>query len=219
MARPTITLTEDQRREMETLAALRKQDRIADYIGIPQNTSRAICARDEEGVACYKMGKAKAIAQVASGLLQKARSGDTTSAIYYLKTQASWRETVGGDLAGKVDTGGRDALAKQLDTIAERQKTDRHRGIPLRSRPPAVAGGDALVALLDLQFLYRWAVVMWLWGGGIRARRNDPAKQPLGTRGWVKLYGFGPANRPLRHLRVWPEFGPGGDFGHGDVLS
>ncbi|PWE30003.1 hypothetical protein DDZ14_16320 [Maritimibacter sp. 55A14] len=70
----------------------------------------------------YKRGKAKAIAHVANGLLQKARAGDTTSTIFYLKTQAGWWETVGLDHAGQLDTGdGRDALAKLLDTIAERQ--------------------------------------------------------------------------------------------------
>lgn len=93
MARPTITLTDDQCREVETLAALLNQDQIADYFGISRNTFRAICARDEEVGARYKRGKAKAIAHVAHGLLQKARSGDTTSSIFYLKTQAGWRET------------------------------------------------------------------------------------------------------------------------------
>lgn len=93
MARPTITLTEDQVREVETLAALLNQEQIADYFGIVRNTFRAICERDEEVAVRYKRGRAKAIAHVANGLLQKARAGDTTSAIFYLKTQAGWRET------------------------------------------------------------------------------------------------------------------------------
>jgi hypothetical protein len=86
-------LDEDQVREVETLAALLNQDQIADYFGICRNTLRAICNRDEEVAARYKRGKAKAIAHVANTLLQKARSGDTTSAIFYLKTQGGWRET------------------------------------------------------------------------------------------------------------------------------
>lgn len=93
MARPPITLTEDQVREVETLAALLNQDQIADYFGIARNTFRAICERDEEVLARYKRGKAKAIAHVANGLLQRARAGDTVSSIFYLKTQAGWRET------------------------------------------------------------------------------------------------------------------------------
>ncbi len=93
MGRPPIILTEAQCQEVETLAALLNQEQIADYFGIARNTFRAICERDEEVVARYKRGKAKAIAHVANGLLQKARSGDTTSSIFYLKTQAGWRET------------------------------------------------------------------------------------------------------------------------------
>ncbi|WP_254919260.1 hypothetical protein [Oceanicola sp. 22II-s10i] len=92
MPRPPIILCDDQVREVETLAALLSQEQIADYFGICRTTFRAICARDEEVRVRYKRGKAKAIAHVANGLLQKARTGDTTSSIFYLKTQAGWRE-------------------------------------------------------------------------------------------------------------------------------
>ncbi|KAA0909577.1 hypothetical protein FLO80_20985 [Aquicoccus porphyridii] len=124
MARPTITLTEDQVREVETLAALLNQEQIADYFGIARNTFRAICDRDEEVAARYKRGKAKAIAHVANGLLQKARAGDTTCAIFYLKTQAGWFDIprAGGDVAASAGdgAGGGDALKRLLDKIAER---------------------------------------------------------------------------------------------------
>lgn len=93
MARPSIHLSDEQCREVETLAALLSQEQIADYFGIARNTFRAICARDPEVLERYKRGKAKAIAHVANGLLQKARNGCTTSSIFYLKTQAGWRET------------------------------------------------------------------------------------------------------------------------------
>lgn len=93
MARPQIMLSEAQCAEVETLAALLNQDQIADYFGISRNTFRAICDRDAEVLERYKRGKAKAIAHVANGLLQKARAGCTTSSIFYLKTQAGWRET------------------------------------------------------------------------------------------------------------------------------
>lgn len=93
MARPKRTLTPDQVREVGTLAALLNQDQIADYFGIARNTFRAICERDPDVLARYKKGKAKAIAHVANGLLQRARNGDTASSIFYLKTQAGWRET------------------------------------------------------------------------------------------------------------------------------
>lgn len=93
MPRPAITLTVEQIREIETLAALLNQDQIADYLGIARTTFHAICKRDAEVAERYRRGKAKAIAHVANGLLQKARAGDRTAAIFYLKTQAGWRET------------------------------------------------------------------------------------------------------------------------------
>lgn len=123
MGRPIITLDAEQVREVETLAALLNQDQIADYLGIARNTFRAICARDEEVAARYKKGKAKAIAHVANGLLQKARAGDTTCAIFYLKTQAGWVDTPKAQAPGVHEAstnGGKDTLQQMLDEIAER---------------------------------------------------------------------------------------------------
>ena len=88
-----IEISDAQRQEVETLAALLSQEQIADYLGISRNTFRAICERDPDIGERYKRGKAKAIAHVAKGLLQKARGGHTASSIFYLKTQAGWRET------------------------------------------------------------------------------------------------------------------------------
>jgi hypothetical protein len=133
MGRRPITLTQDQCHEVETLAALLSQEQIADYFGIARNTFRAICDRDEEIAARYKRGKAKAIAHVANGLLQRARAGDTASSIFYLKTQAGWRETATVEHAGTVaTTGGAEALKAFLDEVAER----RHRiGMPSPALP------------------------------------------------------------------------------------
>ena len=139
MARPAITLTGDQCREVETLAALLNQEQIADYFGIARNTFRAICDRDPEVLERYKRGKAKAIAHVANGLLQKARSGCTTSSIFYLKTQAGWRETAAIEHSGTTaveHTGAAsEKLAMFLDRIAERQAA------PGASEPPRIAQG------------------------------------------------------------------------------
>lgn len=125
MGRPPITLTQTQCNEVETLAALLSQEQIADYFGIACNTFRAICDRDEEVLARYKKGKAKAIAHVANGLLQKARSGDTASSIFYLKTQAGWRETAAIEHSGPqggpiAPSSARERLQEYLDRIAER---------------------------------------------------------------------------------------------------
>lgn len=90
---PPKTLTPEQVAEVSTLAAVLSQEQIADYFGIARSTFALICERQPEVLGQYKKGKARAIGTVAKGLLQKARDGDTASAIFYLKTQAGWRET------------------------------------------------------------------------------------------------------------------------------
>ena len=87
------TLTADQTVQVEALAAYLSQDQIADYFGITRPTFAAMIERDPEIALRYKRGKAKAIGTVAQGLLQQAREGNMTAAIFYLKTQAGWRET------------------------------------------------------------------------------------------------------------------------------
>lgn len=93
MGRKAKTLTDKQLAEVETLGAVLPVEQIAAYLGVGKTTFYAMMERDPEISERYKRGKAKAIRDVASGLLQKARNGDTASAIFYLKTQAGWRET------------------------------------------------------------------------------------------------------------------------------
>jgi IS30 family transposase len=88
-----VDLTAEQKVQVEALAAYLTSDQIADYFGVARSTWYSILERDPEVFERYKRGKADAIRSVAGGLLQKARDGDTTSAIFYLKTQAGWRET------------------------------------------------------------------------------------------------------------------------------
>lgn len=91
--RPLIVLTDEQRNELETLAAVLNVEQIADYFGISRRVFYDIMERDKEVSAQYKKGKAKAVGFVAQNLIQKARSGDLGAQIFYLKTQAGWKET------------------------------------------------------------------------------------------------------------------------------
>ena len=91
--RPRTELTDAQIAELETLAAVLNQDQIADYMGIPARTLRAIFSRDKLVSAAYKKGRAKAIGRVSQSLLRSATEGNTTAQIFYLKTQAGWKET------------------------------------------------------------------------------------------------------------------------------
>jgi IS30 family transposase len=93
MGRKAKELTDEQRAQVEALAAYLSQEQIADFLGIGKTTWYAMLERDPDISERYKRGKAKAIVSIAQGLLKKARDGDTTSAIFYLKTQANWRET------------------------------------------------------------------------------------------------------------------------------
>lgn len=126
MGRRAITLTEAQKAEVETLAAVLSTEQIADYFGIGRRTFWDLMARDEEIAVRYKRGKARAIGAIAQGLIQKARSGDTTSMIFFLKTQAGWRETATIEHApafGPSDPAhsAADRVRQMLDRIAERQ--------------------------------------------------------------------------------------------------
>ena len=121
MARPQVELTPEQIAQVETLASVLSQEQIADYLGIAKSTFQAILDRDPVVFGHYKKGKSKAIASVAQGLLKKALSGDTASAIFYLKTQGGWVETrnhkIGGDLSlidkmGNLDTEQLEALGR-----------------------------------------------------------------------------------------------------------
>lgn len=125
MGRPERVLSEAQKAEVETLAAVLTAEQIADYFGIGRTTFYAMMGRDEEIAARYKKGKARAIGAIAQSLIAKARAGDTTSMIFFLKTQAGWRETSAVEHSGVIAvpteaSSASSRLAALLDRIAER---------------------------------------------------------------------------------------------------
>jgi len=93
MARPRKTLTPEQAKEVETLAAVLNQEQIADYFGIDAETFVAIRKRNPEVFRSYKRGKARAIGSIGGNLISQAKAGNVAAAIFYLKTQAGWKET------------------------------------------------------------------------------------------------------------------------------
>ena len=90
--KPKIVFTQDQIDQVEKLASLLTKGQLCDYLGISEPTFRAIEARQAEVSFAYKKGKGKAIASVAASLLKQAQKGNMTAAIFFLKTQASWKE-------------------------------------------------------------------------------------------------------------------------------
>ena len=103
MARPRKELTEEQIIQVEALASCLTMEQIADYFGMSQDTLSAICEREPEVLRRYKKGKSGVIYDIANSLITKARDGDTTSQIFFLKTQARWRETSTHEIIGKGD--------------------------------------------------------------------------------------------------------------------
>lgn len=95
---PKKIIDEEDLPLIEEMAALLSKKQLADYMGMHDDTFRAIEKRQPEVAFAFARGKAKAIAEIAEGLTTNARNGDTQSQIFYLKTQAGWRETVNNDI-------------------------------------------------------------------------------------------------------------------------
>ena len=91
--RPFIEFTDTQVAQVEALAAVLSKKQTADYMGVSETTFREIEGRQEEVSDAYKRGKAKAINRMGQSLVMQAEDGNTSAAIFYLKTQAGWRET------------------------------------------------------------------------------------------------------------------------------
>ena len=93
MGRPRKTLTPEQVEQVGKLASVLTLEQIADFLGVSDKTLRRRMQEDPNILSVYKSGKQRAVAGVATSLLQQAREGNTTAMIFYLKTQAGWRET------------------------------------------------------------------------------------------------------------------------------
>jgi len=91
--RPIKRLKTEEIDKVEVLGSVLSIEQIADYFGMSKTTFYAIMERQPIVNERYKKGKAKAIGTVAQGLLQQARDGNTSAAMFYLKTQAGWKET------------------------------------------------------------------------------------------------------------------------------
>jgi DNA-binding XRE family transcriptional regulator len=90
--RPPVVLTDEQIIELKALSAVLNKEQLADYFGVSHVTLLAIEERQPEVSLAYKNGKAKAIASIGGNLISQAKSGNTAAAIFYLKTQAGWKE-------------------------------------------------------------------------------------------------------------------------------
>jgi hypothetical protein len=93
MPRSPTVLSQQEIEQVEKLGRMLTIEQIADYFGISRPTFYAIMERQPEVSLHYKRGKAQAIGTVAQNLIQQAMNGNTSAAMFYLKTQAGWKET------------------------------------------------------------------------------------------------------------------------------
>ena len=87
--------TDDTRRLVESSSGLGlPHESIAVLVGIDDKTLRKYYRSELD------MGKAKANGQIAKTLYSKAVAGDTTSLIWWTKSQMRWSETVRNEVTG-----------------------------------------------------------------------------------------------------------------------
>ena len=87
--------TDESRKLVETSSGL----------GLPHESIAALLGIDDKTLRKYyreelDIGKAKANGQIAKTLYQKALAGDTTSLIWWTKSQMRWSETVKQEVTG-----------------------------------------------------------------------------------------------------------------------
>lgn len=114
-----IVLTPEQVQQVRVLSAYMTQQQIGDFFGFNERTFRKIKARQPNVEAAYKAGRAAGVGRVAEGLYQMAAGGDLTAMIFYLKTQAGWRETTRHDVDHRSSDGSMTPKAAVQLTDAE----------------------------------------------------------------------------------------------------
>lgn len=85
-------LTEKEIIQVESLAATLRIEQIADYFGISEQTFSRIKQRQPKVLEAYKKGRAKIINNIGDNLIQSALEGDAVRQMFFLKTQAGWKE-------------------------------------------------------------------------------------------------------------------------------
>ena len=116
-----IVLSYEQLIELGSLAGVLSIEQMADYFGIVRTTFHTILERQPEALVQYKKGRSKVIKNVGNGLIEKALNGDTASSIFYLKTQAGWKETSVQENIN-VEKNESEMTDKELEDIASNKK-------------------------------------------------------------------------------------------------
>tara|TARA_R110000851_G_scaffold5687_5_gene23272 strand:+ start:117 stop:578 length:462 start_codon:yes stop_codon:yes gene_type:complete len=93
--RPEILINDEMIRRAEAYAAQGlTMPQIASVLGMSQTTLYDKKSKFSEFSEAIKRGKDKGIATITNALFNKARDGDNTAMIFYLKNQAGWQDRV-----------------------------------------------------------------------------------------------------------------------------
>jgi hypothetical protein len=93
--RPQILINDEMIRRAEAYAAQGlTMPQIASVLGMSQTTLYDKKSKFSEFSEAIKRGKDKGIATITNALFNKARDGDNTAMIFYLKNQAGWQDRV-----------------------------------------------------------------------------------------------------------------------------
>jgi len=91
--RPARVLSELEIKQVATLAPKLTKTQLADFFGVSFPTWQKIEQRQPEVSLIYKKAKAEKISQVVDKLFDLCLEGNAACIMFFLKTQAQWRET------------------------------------------------------------------------------------------------------------------------------
>jgi len=99
MPTPAYKATDENRKLVRSLAAVgTRHEDIATKLGISADTLTRHYRKELDD------GRIDANASIAQTLFQQAKNGNTTAAIFWLKTRAGWKETDRHELVGDPDS-------------------------------------------------------------------------------------------------------------------
>ena len=103
MAKPGLDITEEIIKEVEIMAGNGlTQQQIYRYYGIGHNYWNKLKKENKELRRAFHKGKSKTILAVSGRLMDKIMCNDLRAIIFYLKTQAGWREKTTINVKGNV---------------------------------------------------------------------------------------------------------------------